>query len=283
MFIQQAYRQLFSSLSALYGPEEAHVIADIAIEKISGLKRVDRLIKHQLILSAGQEKMLENYVLQLLAKKPIQYVTGEAWFYSLLLKVNPFVLIPRPETEELVEWILKDHAGIYTPKKLIDIGTGSGCIPIALKKHQPNFDITAIDISIDALQTAKENAIQNEVEITFLQADFLQQQQWPAFGTYNLIVSNPPYITNTEKSFMEDHVIQYEPHTALFVADHEPLVFYDNIANFGLTHLEKGGLIYVELNQALGIETKRLFDSKGYTTELRKDINANFRMLKAAL
>jgi release factor glutamine methyltransferase len=228
-------------------------------------------------------KKWQTIISELKTEKPIQYITGEAWFYGLRFEVNENTLIPRPETEELVEWIVKGLKEKGKEQRVLDIGTGSGCIPIALKKKIPNASFTAIDISEAAIAIAKKNAVSNEVNINFICVDFLDEYNWQSLETYNYIVSNPPYIALAESASMEQHVLKYEPHLALFVADNDPLIFYRKIAAFGITHLKNDGVIFVEINQALGQETVDLFASFGYQCILKKDMQGNDRMIVAKI
>lgn len=209
---------------------------------------------------------------------PIQYILGETEFYGMKFFVNENVLIPRPETEELVEWILKDvkNAGL----KIIDIGTGSGCIPIVLKKNLPNASVWAMDFSEKAIETAQINADYHQTDIQFLQNDFLHMN-FKELPEFDLIVSNPPYIGETEKNEMDENVVKFEPHSALFVPDENPLIFYEKIVEFAKQKLKPNGKIFVEINQNLARETKELFQNNFENTELKKDISENFRMIKA--
>ncbi|TFF35685.1 peptide chain release factor N(5)-glutamine methyltransferase [Mucilaginibacter psychrotolerans] len=221
--------------------------------------------------------------------KPVQYILGSTEFYGLTFLVNPAVLIPRPETEELVEWTLETvgslqlAAGIEeTPLRILDIGTGSGCIAISLKKNLPDAALTALDISADALQTAKQNAVINEVDVEFIQTDILNQS--PLTTHYSLIISNPPYVTLQDKTLMHANVTDFEPHTALFVPEDNPLLFYDAIADFARNNLLPGGLLFFEINEAFGQETVELLANKGFINiELRKDMSGRDRMIKASL
>jgi len=210
--------------------------------------------------------------------KPIQYIIGETEFYGMKFFVNENVLIPRPETEELVEWILKDVKNAEL--KIIDIGTGSGCIPIVLKKNLPNAAVWAMDFSEKAIETAKINAEYHQTEIQFLQNDFLNMD-FKELPEFDIIVSNPPYISEDEKSKMDENVVKFEPHSALFVPDENPLIFYERILEFAKQKLKPNGKIYVEINQNLAEETKGLFQNNFKNTELKKDISENFRMIKS--
>lgn len=274
--MQQLKSQFFKSLEALYPPQELTILYKMVIEFIS--KKNNTLV---LDLIQEEQEAFNNYINQLKKGIPIQYVLGEADFYQLKFKVNEHVLIPRPETEELVYLILQD-AKINQPKSIIDIGTGSGCIPIALKKHLPNTAISAIDVSENAIAVAKENALKNKVEIDFTIADALHLEP-KNFQKFDVIVSNPPYIALSEMEDMEANVTKHEPHLALFVEDENPLIFYQKIADFALTNLQQNGVLYFEINQALAQETQELLEQIGFITEIIKDINQNDRMIKAQL
>jgi release factor glutamine methyltransferase len=268
------------SLQALFGAEEANVM----------LKRIAEHIANQSYDTIKIQPLSEKEVtiaMQLLGElttgRPLQYVLGEAWFYKYAFKVNESVLIPRPETEELVEWLLSEIQKNY-PKEaslcILDIGTGSGCIPITLKKERPKDAITSIDVSKEALQTAGENASFHQTAIQLLHLDFLNESTWNTLRTYNLIISNPPYIPIGEKGQLALPVRAYEPHEALFVPDAKPLLFYEQIARFGQTHLKEKGQIFLELHQDYAMATKTMFEQFGYSKViLRKDISGNDRML----
>lgn len=280
--MELAYRQLAKSLETNYDQREAMAIANLVMEKITGLKRIDRLMDSNKVLSIAETEQLAQYSSQLLQGKPLQYVLEEAWFAHLPFYVNQWVLIPRPETEELVEWIRLENGNIMG-LRILDIGTGSGCIPIALKKQMPGASIISIDKSKEALDVAAKNALDLKAVIELKSLDFLDQEQWEQLGEIDLIVSNPPYIMESEKPSMESHVLDYEPSMALFVPDQDPLLFYRNIAQFGQTHLSINGTVYLEINQALGKEVCALFESMGYYTELKQDMQGKDRMVKAQL
>jgi release factor glutamine methyltransferase len=280
--MELAYRELAKSLETNYDQREAMAIANLVMEKVTGLKRIDRLMESHRILSAAETGQLAIYSGQLLQGKPLQYVLEEAWFAHLPFYVNQWVLIPRPETEELVEWIRLENGNIMG-LRVLDIGTGSGCIPIALKKQMPGASIISIDKSKEALEVAQRNALELKAVIELKALDFLDQEQWEQLEEVDLIVSNPPYIMESEKASMEAHVLDHEPSMALFVPDQDPLLFYRNIALFGQTHLSINGTVYLEINQALGKEVAALFESMGYYTELKQDMQGKDRMLKAQL
>ncbi|WP_313375831.1 peptide chain release factor N(5)-glutamine methyltransferase [Chishuiella sp.] len=225
------------------------------------------------------EENIEKDILLLQEYKPIQHITGKAFFYDDFFKVSQHTLIPRPETEELIELIRNNHSENDT-LSIIDLGTGSGCIPISLKKIFRNANVAALDISNEALQIAKENAknIVNN-EITFYENDLLKDINLAE--KFDIIISNPPYIRNLEKQEMHKNVLEHEPHLALFVDDNDPLVFYKRVIEFAKNHLNKNGFVYCEINQYLPEETKELFDEHFRNVEVIKDISGNYRMLIA--
>ncbi len=280
--MELAYRELAKSLQSIYDQREASAIANLVMEHITGLQRVNRLIEASRDLSAEESHQLGLYSSQLLQGKPIQYVLTEAWFTQLPFYVNQWVLIPRPETEELVEWIILENVNT-SGLRILDIGTGSGCIPITLKKQIPGASIISIDKSQEALAVAAKNALQLDAVIELKVLDFLVPEQWDQLGKIDLIVSNPPYVMESEKTTIEAHVLDYEPSMALFVPDLDPLLFYRNIALFGQTHLTINGTVYLEINQALGKEVCELFESMGYYTKLKQDMQGKDRMVKAQL
>ena len=284
MTFELAEQSLTSALEGLYENREAATIAGMVMEFVTGKSKMDRwLIKNE-HLSNNHTEQLQQYTNQLLTGKPVQYVLGEAWFAGLCLMVNGHTLIPRPETEELVAlcatWAarnLNDKSGI----KILEVGTGSGCISIALQQKIPAAIITAIDISVGAIEVATINAAKYNAPILFKTLDFLDETCWPDLGSFDIIISNPPYIAENEKTNIAVHVLDFEPHTALFVANNNPLIFYNAIANFGNTHLNTGGAIFVEINQALGSQTTDAFTQHAYNTVLHKDLFENDRMIVA--
>lgn len=281
MTIESAKDQLIQQLAALYEPREAAGITHLVLEHLTGMNKTDRMIHKHQKLSAEQEDRFLSIVAALLNQRPIQYVLGEAWFGGMKFIVNEHTLIPRPETEELIEWI-KATAN-PEPQKVLDIGTGSGCIPVTLKKEFPLWQLTAIDVSDDTLEVAKQNAILNQVVIEFIGMDFLNETLWLNLPAYNIIVSNPPYIKKSEKDTMSAHVVDHEPSIALFVPDEDALIFYRKIASFGLSHLKKNGQLFFEINQLLGKEICVLLEQMGYQPILRKDLHGNDRMIMATL
>jgi release factor glutamine methyltransferase len=236
-----------------------------------------------MMLSAEQATLLESYLQRLLTHEPVQYVLNEAWFCGLKFYVDKNVLIPRPETEELVEWIITNCKFPIDQLTILDIGSGSGCIPVALKRRLGKATVWSCDISAEALKIAEKNAAELGVTVQFEELDFLDSEQSNRLPAFDIIVSNPPYVPEKDKDQMRPNVLKYEPATALFVPDHDPLVFYRAIAEFGLTHLNRDGSIYTEMHESLGTATAQLFRSKGYATEIKKDMQGKDRMLKAGL
>ena len=285
MTIASIEKIFIGDLIGIYGAEEALSIAWLTIGFVCKINRTEYLnIKHEDI---SEEKLLmfQSILIDLKKGIPIQYVLGETEFYGLVFKVNPTVLIPRPETEELVDWVLKDVKKLtdnITPLKILDIGTGSGCIPIAIKKYLPDSEIFAIDISETALITAQENANLNQVDIHFSYGDILQPHT--SNIKYTIIISNPPYVTISEKENMHVNVVDHEPHSALFVPDDDALIFYSAIADYAMIHLLEGGVLYLEINENLGSQTLALLSNKGFKSlELKKDLRDRDRMIKASI
>lgn len=277
MNIQEAKQFLTTELNLLIDEGELDEIFLRIAENLSGASRLQLKLDNDIQLD---ENKLYSIIERLKKSEPIQYVLAEEWFAGLKFFVNHHVLIPRPETEELVQWILNDVKQIPNQQlNIIDIGTGSGCIPIVLKKSNSNFNMKAIDISKEALQVAQRNANSYLLEIQFIQEDILKPSS--SYPMFDIIVSNPPYITNEEKDEMNNRVLDFEPHQALFVTNQDPLQFYKAILKFAQNHLNENGAIYVELNRDYGEQTELLFKNQGYLTNLRKDMYGNTRMLKA--
>jgi len=282
MTISESYRYLREQLYSIYDHREAENIANLVIENITGVKKLDRLVNKPAMLSALQENNLHEYTSLLLLHHPVQYVLRQAWFYGMQLYVDDRVLIPRPETEELVEWIIKDNSNNRLPVSVIDMGTGSGCIPIALKKNIPTATVWAIDVSEDALNVAEKNAALQQAVIILKQADILDQEKLNEFPLFDVIVSNPPYIPLSDKEQMHANVLQYEPHLALFVENDDPLIFYKAIATFASKHLKENGAIYVEMHELLADGVKEIFIKDGFTDVIiKKDMQGKDRMIKA--
>jgi release factor glutamine methyltransferase len=283
MTIQLAYQQLLTQLYEVYENREAANIADMVIEHVTGQRKIDRILYKDIPVTTDQQAQIEKITDQLLQHRPIQYVLGEAWFMEMKLRVNESVLIPRPETEELVEWIITDIKKTGNKEIcLLDIGTGSGCIPIAARKKMPELAVSAIDVSGEALQVAILNSIEQNVLVDFLHLNFLNEEEWNQLGKYDIIVSNPPYIMQREEDAMRDNVLKYEPQIALFVPDEDGLLFYKAIAKFAKAHLKTEGSVYAEINEALGKDVVNLFKENGFTEViLKKDMQGKDRMVKA--
>ncbi len=304
----QAFYQLKDRLQPLYDANEAVAITHIFLEYITGLNKSDRLLKKDSLFTERQQEQFDAKSKQLTKGKPVQYVTNSAWFMGREFLVNENVLIPRPETEELVQWVLEDSKSkIQNPSQVIadviatqsperlrvlDVGSGSGCIGLSLARLLPNAIVTCADVSKEAVEvlktniewvlTAKEkkNGTDN---ITIKTLDFLNEaQRNKQLGRYELIVSNPPYIPASEKAKLHKNVTDHEPAIALFVPDNDALVFYRAIAAFGKDHLTGNGYIYCELDAGHAMECKVMFEAEGYkNVEVRKDMHGNLRMLRA--
>jgi len=279
MNLKEAYRNYLSRLQPIYGPIEAAMVTDWVFEYLLQLKKADVVKDPDHKINKLSQQKIDKTLAQLLEHKPIQYVLGEAWFYKMQFKVNKHVLIPRPETEELVKLALSVVGRQSSVVNVLDIGTGSGCISISLKKNIPSANITAIDISIPALNIAKENAATYNADINFIKLDFLDESKWKKLQSFDIIVSNPPYIPIAEKEKLDKNVTEYEPGSALFVPDESPLLFYDKIARFGKTHLNKNGKILVEMHEDFGEATASLFKKHYDQVEIKKDIFGKDRML----
>ncbi len=279
-------------LTRLYDKQEIEAVTLLAINEITNLSNAFIKAFPETAIVTEHIQKLENILVQLQTGKPIQYILGYTEFYGLKFLVNPSVLIPRPETEELVEWAvgggqLAVNSGQWAVSRelhILDIGTGSGCIAISLKKNIPNAEVAAIDISPDALQTAKENAKLNDVSVNFIQADILNLKSEIRNSKFEIILSNPPYVTLHDKAQMHINVVNFEPHTALFVPEDDPLIFYNAIAGFAANNLVNNGLLFLEINESYGPETVQLLTDNGFKNiELRKDMGDKFRMIKAVL
>lgn len=278
MLIQEFKKYFFSELANLCPETEIQSFFTILVEFRLHLSRIQLALEHNFELDNADLDFLQNALLKLKNQIPIQYIVGETTFYGLMFKVDKNVLIPRPETEELVEWIIQNHKKNES-LKILDIGTGSGCIAVSLAKNLPNAQVSALDISAEALNIAKNNAEFNQVTIDFIPADILTIEKLP--NTFDVIVSNPPYVRESEKDLMQQNVLLNEPHIALFVENENPLLFYDKIAELAKNHLTENGVLYFEINQYLGEETVDLLKSKEFKNiELKKDIYGVDRMVK---
>jgi release factor glutamine methyltransferase len=279
--VKQILASFEQELHATYTKQEIRSFVQLLLEFKIGFSKVDMLMKENDTLEENVQVFCKTALQKLKVHEPIQYIIGETQFYGLTFKVNKNVLVPRPETEELVHWIIEDNT---QPNPLIlDIGTGSGCIPVSLKKNIKEAQVFAWDISNEALQIATENALLNKVEVNFSQKDILTLSDYPEHK-FDVIVSNPPYIRNLEKEMMQLNVLAHEPHLALFVDDSDPLIFYRTISAIALKLLKPNGMLYFEINEAFATETKDLMESLGYNNvEVRKDLFGKDRMVKGCL
>ncbi|WP_233862472.1 peptide chain release factor N(5)-glutamine methyltransferase [Tenacibaculum piscium] len=286
-----------TQLSEIYPQTEIDTFFFYLMESYLDLQRIDLLMQPDFKISEEKHVLLKDALKRLQHQEPIQYILGNTEFYGFPFLVNKNTLIPRPETEELVEWILDEVQNLKTVSSISDfsileIGTGTGCIPISLKKHLADFDISAIDVSEEALKTAQENAKINNVEIQFIKQDILKTDNLNFINakindakiTFDIIISNPPYVRELEKAEINKNVLENEPHLALFVTDENPLIFYDKIADLAKKHLSKNGILFFEINQYLGKETLEMLSEKGFKNiELKKDFQGNDRMIKASI
>lgn len=286
---------LRKELTGIYEEQEAGNISSWVLEHLTGTSRVDRLTHRDELLGEAQLRQLTAIRDRLLQHEPVQYVLGESYFYGLKLFVDNNVLIPRPETEELVDWVVKEvkasgkdvferrlfEADETTQLKILDVGTGSGCIALALKKAMPKAEVWGCDVSEGALNVARRNGSELDIRVDFQGLDFLDPAQQKSLPSVDIVVSNPPYIPLNNKDAMRPNVVEHEPHTALFVPDNNALVFYEALAQFGHHRLYSGGSIYCEIHEDLAEAVTALFESEGYTTELRKDMQGKDRMVKA--
>lgn len=276
------YRSYFiSKLTPLYDVMEAESFFNIALQELKGWRRVDLALNPEAVITKEALTKWEEVLHLLEQQKPIQYIFGKAHFYGLDFEVNANALIPRPETEELVDWIIKDNE-FKGPVKVLDIGTGSGCIAVSLAKNLSDAQVSAIDVSKDALEVAQRNSVNNSAGVIFILQDILTTQSLPQ--QFDVIVSNPPYVRELEKAEIKQNVLDYEPHLALFVADTNPLLFYHKIAQLAQTGLKLNGKLYFEINQYLGNETVDMLKNLGFKDiTLRQDIYGNDRMIACVI
>lgn len=283
MNFSAALQHVSTRLRTIYEEGEANSIANWVVESITGVSRQPSMVANFVILTPAQENQFHKAVERLLLHEPIQYVLNEAWFCGNKFYVDERVLIPRSETEELVEWISTDYTFPGNDISILDIGTGSGCIPISLKKSLPNASVWGADISKAALEVAKRNAASIDTEIIFRHLDILNEDNWSSLPQFDIIVSNPPYIPEKDKAQMQPNVLQYEPAIALFVPDNDALVFYQAIARFAKEKLTAAGFLYFEIHEDLGKATTELLQSMDFSTTMKKDMQEKDRMIKSGL
>jgi release factor glutamine methyltransferase len=285
MTIQNAKERLLFQLYHIYEPREAGNIADWVLEHLTGWKKIDRIINKNLLLNKSQAEILERYITELSDHRPVQYVLGEAWFQGMRFFVNESTLIPRPETEELVEWLIEDYKQQYIGQELriLDVGTGSGCIPISIKKKLPLTRMMSCDISKEAIEVAKKNAETQGTDVAFVESDILNEAEWQKFPELDIIISNPPYIPASNKMSMSSNVLNHEPHLALFVPDNNALLFYQAIVKLAGLKLKPGGSIYFEIHEGLATAVTDVLTDKGFINVIvRKDMQGKDRMVKCS-
>lgn len=277
--MQKSIQYIRESLQTHFSESELRIVTQILISKITGYTTTQIIVNKNTIFSDEQVNLLHTFVEKLKKHEPLQYVTGKTEFFGLKIITKPGVLIPRPETEELIEWIMQslDRSHNYD---MLDIGTGSGCIALALKSVFENANVCAMDISDEALKIANENARALNLKIRFLQGNALQMPEEKS--CWDVIVSNPPYIPLAEKNEMDSAVVDFEPHQALFVPDNDPLLFYRRIAEYAFSALKVNGLLFFEIHRDFGQQCVAMLHETGFTNvELRRDISGNHRMIKA--
>lgn len=279
---KELYRKFLVDIQRIYSLNEATVITDWVFEHVAGLKKTD-LIKNPLQqIPAPVEKKISDKKDQLLQHKPVQYVIGETTFCGLHFQVNDKVLIPRPETEELTQLIINSWRLETKQVSVVDIGTGSGCIAITIKKNLPSAKVLALDESYEALEMAHKNAVTNKTNVQINLFDFLDESRWPELLQFDIIVSNPPYIPLKEKEKLDKNVVDHEPHKALFVPDNNPLLFYEKIAKFGRSHLNYNGKVYLETHEDYAKDVAALFESSYREVLIKKDMFGKERMVVAS-
>ncbi|MEN8116473.1 MAG: peptide chain release factor N(5)-glutamine methyltransferase [Bacteroidota bacterium] len=274
--MQATIQYIKKELAGLYPESETHGFIRLILGAVCGLNYTDLILQKNKIIDDSKVAGIKNIVERLKSFEPIQYILGETEFCDLCLQVNPSVLIPRPETEELVDWIVKSE--IKNSAAILDIGTGSGCIPLSIKRKLADAQVFGIDISEQAVQVATKNAALNNLDVEFFQADILnwKKNEW---DKYDVIVSNPPYVRESEKKLMQPNVLDYEPETALFVSDTDPLIFYRTIAEFAHVNLTENGWLFFEINENMGREMRKLLQDSGFhSVDIKKDINGKDRM-----
>lgn len=277
MNLKELTQYFVSELGTRYDKEEAMAIGYVLLEHFGGLSRGQVMMNPAMEISEEQLSVYTAGISGLKSGKPLQHLIGETLFYGLPFRVNANVLIPRPETEELVDWILQVINEPDMPISILDIGTGSGCISVSLKYNLKNSAVAALDVSAAALAVARDNAERNGTVIDFIEADILHYR---TDRKYDLLVSNPPYIKEDERPDMQEHVLAHEPHLALFVTNERPLIFYEAIADFALLHLSPAGHLFFEINEYLGLETVTMLEEKGFhSVVLKKDMQGKDRMI----
>ncbi|MDG1778231.1 MAG: peptide chain release factor N(5)-glutamine methyltransferase [Flavobacteriaceae bacterium] len=273
-----ALKQHFNTQLDIYPESERLVFFQRLCEAYLNLKPYQLVLNYSKEVPNGVVNSFEHALGRLKNHEPIQYILGTAYFFGGTYSVNPSVLIPRPETEELVAWILS-HFDSKDAPTILDLGTGSGCIAVALAKALPHAQVFALDVSLDALEVARSNARKNNTKVNFIEGDMLD---WSSKLCFDVVVSNPPYVCALEQNQMNENVLAHEPHLALFVSDDAPLIFYEALKNITQTNLKPNGLCFAEINEHYGNETKALFDALNFKNRvIKKDTFGKDRMLKA--
>jgi release factor glutamine methyltransferase len=281
MTIDSANRLLIASLSGMYDERESAAISSLVMERLVSMSKSERLLHKSDALKAAQQLLFNQYLDDLLKQRPVQYVLHEAWFGGLPFFVDERVLIPRPETEELVDWLMQDENKEGSGLTVLDVGTGSGCIPVCIKRKRPDWHVFALDVSEGALEIAKKNSRLHQTDVEFILCDIRDNAQWDRLPLPDLIVSNPPYIPEKLKSSLDKHVRDFEPSLALFAPDSDPILFYKIIGELALLKLKSGGFLFLEIHHDHSRDIMEWFRAKGFELELRKDFSGNNRMIKA--
>ncbi len=281
MTIEEANRLIISSLTGPYEEREAASISSLVMERLTGIPKSLRLLNKKNTFTTKQQELFQQWLAELLEQRPVQYVLGEAWFGPFAFYVDEHVLIPRPETEELVDWLLKDNDNGGKVRSVLDIGTGSGCIPVYIKKKRKYFNVMGLDISEEVLKIARRNSLVNDAEIGFFLCDIRDPLQREKLPDADLIISNPPYIPEKQKALLDKHVRDFEPALALFVPDEDPILFYKIIGDFAIQKMQPGGRLYMEIHHDYAKNIVEWYHEKGFSLELKKDFSGNNRMIKA--
>jgi release factor glutamine methyltransferase len=285
MIVQEVIELFRKDLADQYESGELEQIIFLCFEEIKKYSKIDLVIRKDEIITEAEQSSFEKIFSALKSGMPVQYALMNAWFYGMKLFVNENVLIPRQETEELVDWIIRESENIQSiTLKILDICTGSGCIAIALKKKLPDAEVTAIDLSVEALKIAEKNAEALQTKINFIQSDILQpdSDELKQLNSFDIMVSNPPYVLESEKQQMLKRTLDFEPRLALFVNDNDPLIFYKRIAELAIKHLKENGKLFFEINEQKGDAVVDLLKSSGFKdVQLRKDLNGKNRMVSA--
>jgi release factor glutamine methyltransferase len=281
MTIETASRLMITSMGERYDEREASAITMLVMEHLTSMTRGLQIIHKTDQLTEENAALFNKFLTELKNGRPVQYVLGQAWFGGMPFYVDENVLVPRPETEELVDWLLKDLTGFVPGLSILDIGTGSGCIPIYLKKKQPGFNLAAIDISEPALEIAVKNAATHKTTVDFFQCDIRYPMNWEKIKPVDILISNPPYIPEKQRSELAPHVRDFEPDIALFVPDDDPIIFYKIISVFAGEKLKKGGSVFLEIHHDFARPVMEWYEKNNYHLELKKDFSGNNRMIKA--